>query len=120
MSFIENNLLIPLNEIKNISIIPNKDKIEHFTEDDYKKINEDIKKLRDFNTSLIQKIKENEDNLKNIENQSNAYNTFIHMFDNIQSRNESYYKTLMLLITLIFILILCIISYYIYYKRLTS
>lgn len=119
MNFIENNLLIksygPL-----VSLIPNvktKGKIEHFTEEDYKKINENIKTLKDFNNSIIQKIEENEENLKKIENKSNAYDTFIHMFDNIQERNETYYKTLMLLITLIFILILCIISYYIYYKK---
>ncbi len=123
MNFMESNLLIPL---KNgifepiISLIPNvkiKEKMEHFTEEDYKKINENIKSLKEFNNSIVEKIKENEENLKNIESKNDAYDTFIHMFDNIQERNETYYKTLMLLITIIFILILCIISYYIYYKK---
>lgn len=120
MNFIESHLLIPLQEIKNISLIPNvksKEKMEHFTEEDYKKINEDIKKMKNFNETILEKIKKNKENLKNIENKSNAYDTFIHMFDNIQERNESYYKTLMMLITIIFILILCILSYYIYYKK---
>lgn len=123
MNFIESNLLIPLQEIKNISLIPDiksKEKIEHFTEEDYKKINENIKKLKDFNESILKKIEKNKENLKNIENKSDAYDTFIHMFDNIQDRNESYYKTLMILITFIFILILCILSYYIYYKKIYS
>ncbi len=116
MSFIESNLLIPF---RNISLIPNlNNKInEHFTEEDYYKINENIKSLKKFNESVLNKIKEKEENLKNIETKNDAYNTFIHMFDNIQERNESYYKTLLLLITFIFILILCIISYYIYYKQ---
>lgn len=121
MNFIESNLLIPLKEIKNISLIPNveeKSKPEHFTEEDYKKINENIKSLKTINNSIIQKIKEKEENLKNLETKNDTYDTFIHMFDNIQQRNESYYKALLLLITLIFVLILCIISYYIYYKRI--
>lgn len=120
MSFIESELLIPFKEIKKISLIPNiekKENIEHFTEEDYKKINENIKSLKTFNDSIMKKIKEKEENLKNIETKNDSYNTFIHMFDNIQERNQTYYKTLMLLITLIFILILCIISYYIYYKK---
>jgi hypothetical protein len=117
MNFIESELLIPS---RNLSLIPNiekKEKIEHFTEEDYKKINENIKSLKTFNDSIMKKIKQKEENLKNIETKNDSYNTFIHMFDNIQERNQTYYKTLMLLITLIFILILCIISYYIYYKK---
>ncbi len=119
MEFIENNLLIP---IKNISLIPeiNKSSYEHFTEEDYKKINDKIKKLQDFNKDVLDKIKLREDNLNKLNENNDAYNTFIHMFDNIQERNETYYKTLMLLITLIFILILSIISYYIYYKKYLS
>ncbi len=114
MEFIESNLLIPM---KNISLIPSKEEKEHFTEDDYKRINEQIKTLKNFNNSIIQKINENKVNLQNIETKNDTYQTFIHMFDNIQERNESYYKSLMLIITLIFILILCIISYYIYYRK---
>ncbi len=117
MNFIESNLLIPIKEIKNLSLIPLKEEHEHFTEKDYKKINEKIKSLKEFNNNIIEKIKENQENLKNIESKNDAYDTFIHMFDNIQERNETYYKTLMLLITIIFILILCILSYYIYYKK---
>ncbi len=119
--FYETNLLIPIKDVFNISLIPNikeKDKVEHFTEEDYKKINNKIKGLKDFNDKIKEKIKENQENLKNIESKNDAYSTFIHMFDNIQERNESYYKTLLLLITIIFILILSIISYYIYYKKM--
>lgn len=118
MDFIESNLLIPLKEIQNISLIPSVEETqEHFTEEDYKKINKNIKNLKNFNNKIISKIKEKEETLQNIETNKDVYSTFIHMFDNVQQRNESYYKTLLLLITLIFILILCIISYYIYYKR---
>ncbi len=113
--FDENKLLIPLKEILGLSLIPNikeKEIFEHFTEEDYKKINDKIKGLKEFNQSILNKIKKKEEDLKKLETKNDAYQTFIHMFDNIQERNESYYKTLLLLITIIFILILCIVSYY--------
>ncbi len=67
MDFLETKLLIPLNNISLIPYIETKKKLEHFTEDDYKQINENIKSLRDFNNLVVKKIKEKEDNLKNIE-----------------------------------------------------
>ncbi len=115
MFFNESNLLIPY---KNVSLIEDKkEKVEHFTEDDYNKINKKLQSLKEWNDTIIEKIKLKEENLNKIKENNDHYRTFIHMFDNIQERNETYYKTLMLLITLIFILILSIISYYIYYKQ---
>lgn len=119
MNFIENELLIP---IKNISLIPLiKKEVEYiqenFTESDYNKINEKLKSLKEFNDTIVEKINKKKESLNELNEKNDAYSTFIHMFDNIQERNETYYKTLMLLITLIFILILSIVSYYIYSRN---
>ena len=115
MDFKEEDLLIPIHH--NIPLIESCTNIEHFTEDDFVKVQSTLKKLKEKQSALDNQIKSRQDYVSTMDEKYNKYTTFYHMFENTEERNQSYLKLLLFLSTIIFILILLIVSYFIYHKR---
>ncbi len=88
--------------------------VEHFSEDDYEKIKSTLQLLKTKQKELDKQIEERKKSASSINEKYNEYRTFYHMFTNNEERNQSYFKMLLFLITLICILILLIVSYFIY------
>ncbi len=114
MNFIEEDLLIPIRH--SLSLITPHSDVEHFTEDDYVKIQDTLQKLKEKQNALDNQIKSRQDYVSTMDEKYNKYTTFYHMFENTEERNQSYVKMLLFLSTIIFILILLIVSYFIYHK----
>jgi hypothetical protein len=113
--FGENDLLIPIHpEIALIDEKSEKENMEHFTEEDYQKVQSTLQKLKEKQIILNDKIKSRQDYVITMDEKYNKYKTFYHMFENTDQRNQSYVKMVLFLITIIFALILLIVSYFIY------
>ncbi len=91
-------------------------KYEHFSNEDYEALQSTLQSLRAKQNELNQKIEEQRNKVSNMSDKREKYNTFHHLFENTEERNESYYKMILFMVTLIIILILCIVSYFIYRK----
>lgn len=89
---------------------------EHFTMEDYEKIQNSIRNLHKKQNALQKKIKEQQNLIANMSKKEEKYQTFQHLFENTEERNISYHKMMLFLITLIFLLIICIVSYFIYHR----
>jgi chromosome segregation ATPase len=116
MEFDEKELWIQVKP--SISTIPPKKRelFEHFEESDYENIQKKIQALKEKQESLNQQIEERKKNASTMESKKSEYETFYHMLENGEERNQSYVKTLLFLITLIILLLLLILFYFKFFQ----
>jgi hypothetical protein len=113
--FEEVNLFVPY--ISHIPYIKPKEVInEHFTNEEYETIQNTIRLLREKQSKLNNQIQEQMNHISNMSNKQEKYNTFYHLFENTEERNQSYHKMMLFLITLIILLIISIVYYFIYFN----
>ncbi len=86
--------------------------VEHFTEDEYEKIQKTLYALKEKQLQLHSEIQDREKYVSTMEDKYNQYQTFYHMFENTEERNQSYHKMIFFLVTLLFLLLLFILFYF--------